>query len=349
MTSTQKFRSIFCFLFAVGVGAVLTFSFSPVRAYAAEPVTINAVGDICFTGGHGQSLGKPSALLSKVAPTLRTSDITFGNLETSLSQRGSKWAKTYTFRGPLSAGPALGKAGFDVVSLANNHSLDYGRSAFSDTLSTVRRGGVVVVGAGKNKSQAWEPKIITRKGQKIAFLAFSEITPGAFAATSQHSGTAYTQSISSIVKSVKAARKKADYVVVSMHWGVEKKYDANARQKSEAHALINAGADVVLGHHPHRIQGIEYYHGKLIAYSLGNFVFSAASTGSTDTYILSLTLGNGKVVKASARPVVIVSGQPRITPLSSTSGKRIVKVLTQKSKARKTHVAQTKTSLIFNP
>lgn len=349
MISMQKIRSIGCFLFIMCASVALTLSFFPMRAFAAEPITINAVGDICFTGGHGQSLGKPSVLLSKVAPTLRTSDITFGNLETSLSNRGSKWAKTYSFRGPVSAGPALGKAGFDVVSLANNHSLDYGRSAFSDTLATVRRGGVVPVGAGKNKAQAWEPKIITRNGQKVAFLAFSEITPGAFAASSQHSGTAYTQSIGSIVKAVKSANKKADYVVVSMHWGVEKKYDANARQKSEAHALINAGADVVLGHHPHRIQGIEYYRGKLIAYSLGNFVFSAASTGSTDTYILSLTLGNGKVINASARPVVIVSGQPRVTSLSSTSGKRIVKVLTQKSKARKTHVTQTKTSLVFNP
>lgn len=349
MISIHNKRGSFRGIIAILACVALSLLIHPTTVFAAQPITMSAVGDICFTGGHGQSLGKPSTLLSKVAPTLRASDIAFGNLETSLSNRGSKWAKTYTFRGPISAGPVLGKAGFDVVSLANNHSLDYGRSAFSDTLATVHRGGVVPVGAGKNKAQAWEPKIITRNGQKVAFLAFSEITPGAFAASSQHSGTAYTQSIGSIVKAVKSANKKADYVVVSMHWGVEKKYDANARQKSEAHALVNAGADVVLGHHPHRIQGIEYYRGKLIAYSLGNFVFSAASTGSTDTYILSLTLGNRKVIKASARPVVIVSGQPRITSLRSTSGKRIVKVLTQKSKARKTHVTQTKTSLVFNP
>lgn len=325
------------------------FSLSPHFAFAAQPITIKAVGDICFTGGRGQSLGKPSTLLSKVAPTLRASDIAFGNLETSLSKRGTKWPKTFTFRGPVSAGPALGKAGFDVVSLANNHALDYGRAAFSDTLTAVRNGGVIAVGGGRNRTQAWEPKIITRKGQKIAFLAFSEISPGEFAATSSRSGTAYTQSISSITRAVKAAHKKADYVVVSMHWGVEKKYDANARQKSEAHALIRAGADVVLGHHPHRIQGVEYYRGKLIAYSLSNFVFSPASTGSTDTYILSLTLNNGKVEKASARPVIIASGQPRIVSLGSSSGKRISKVLTQKSHARGTKVSKSKSALIFEP
>ena len=319
----------------------------PQLTFAAAPLTIKAAGDICFTGGRGQSLGKPSTLLSKVAPTLRSGDIAFGNLETSLSKRGHKWSKTYTFRGPISAGPALGKAGFDVISVANNHALDYGRTAFSDTLAAVKKGKVAVVGGGENKAQAWAPQIIERHGQKVAFLAFSEITPGAFAATSKKNGTAYTQSIGAITRAVKAAHKKADYVVVSMHWGVEKRYDANARQKREAHALVNAGADVVLGHHPHRIQGVEYYKGKLIAYSLANFVFSPASPGSTDTYILSVTLQDGKVKAASARPVSIVRAQPRIVSMSSGSGKRISGVLKKKSRALKTHVSVTKTAVVF--
>ena len=334
-------------LCVAALGSVLLLLAAPLTAFAAESITINAVGDIAFTGGRGQSLGKPSTLLKYVAPTLKSSDITFGNLETSLSSRGKKWTKTYNFRGPVSAGPALGKAGFDVVSLANNHTLDYGRTAFKDTLSAVKKGRVVSVGAGNNKAQAWEPKIIKRKGQTIAFLAFSEITPGGFAATSSRSGTAYTQSISGVTKAVKAAAKKADYVIVSMHWGIEKKYDPTSRQVSEGRAIIRAGADAVLGSHPHRIQGVEKYRGKLIAYSLGNFVFSPASSGSTDTYVLNFTLKDGKVTKASARPVTIKNGSPRFVSTTSKTGKRITNVIEKKAKARKTSTSRSKTTVTF--
>lgn len=345
------FKRAYCKMVILSLACVLSFCAgcsSPQRAQAASPaITVKAVGDIAFTGGHGQSLGKPSSLLKKVALTLKNCDITFGNLETSLSRRGSKWPKTYTFRGPVSAGPALGKAGFDVMSLANNHTLDYGRGAFSDTLTVVRRGGMQAVGAGANKKEAWAPKIVKRDGKKIAFLAFSEITPGEFAATSSRSGTAYTQSIRAVTDAVRRAHKKADYVVVSMHWGVEKSYDASYRQRKEAHALVNAGADAVLGHHPHRIQGVEKYRGKLIAYSLANFVFSPASAGSTDTFILSFTLKGGKVVKASARPVSIRQGTPTPVSLSSSSGKRISSVLMKKSKARGTRCYKGKSSVVF--
>lgn len=341
-------KRAYLYVALIGVTLLCAGCSAPQRAQAASPaITLKAVGDIAFTGGHGQSLGTPSALLKYVAPTLKKSDITFGNLETSLSRRGTKWNKAYTFRGPVTAGPALNKAGFDVMSLANNHTLDYGRGAFADTLRVVRRSGMLPVGAGMNKKEAWEPEIVKREGKRIAFLAFSEITPGEFAATSTRSGTAYTQSISAVTAAVRRAHKRADYVVVSMHWGVEKSYDPTYRQRKEAHAIIRAGADAVLGHHPHRIQGVEKYRGKLIAYSLANFVFSPASAGSTDTYILSFTFKEGKVVKATARPVSIRQGTPHLVSLSSTAGKRISNILIKKSKAQGMRCYKGKSSVIF--
>jgi len=314
---------------------LLTLFFSPGAACAQNgSLTLAAVGDIAFTGGRGQSLGNPTELLSGVAPLLKDADITFGNLETAITRRSAKWpGKTYNFRAPFSATRGLRSAGFDVVSVANNHSLDYRRSGFADTRKALANAGILYTGGGTTVNSARAPRIIKRKGARIAFLAFSEINPAGFAATKTRSGTAYTQSITVMTNAVKAAAKTADYVVVSVHWGVEKSYDPTLRQRRDAHALVRAGADVVLGHHPHRIQGIEYYKKGVIAYSLANFVFSPATAGSTDTYILKVKLGNSGIEKASAVPVSIQRGEPRVKSAQSSAGKRIMKVIRSKSRA----------------
>lgn len=311
---------------------------APLGAHAATTdITINAVGDICFSGGSGQSLGSPRRLLAASKATLRRADITYGNLETPLSSRGSKWPnKSFNFRGPLSAAPALRSAGFDVLSGANNHALDYGRTAFNDTRRVVKKNGMAYVGGGANIRDAWAPRIITVKGKKVAFIAYSEITPTGFAATAKHSGTAYLKRMSQATSAVRAAAKQADYVVVAPHWGIEKKYDPSKRQVNEAHALIRAGADVVLGSHPHRIQGVEYYRNGVIAYSLGNYVFSGGSSASHDTMILKVTLAGGKVKSASTRPVRIVNAAPKVMKPTSSSGKRITGIIKRTSAKRGT-------------
>lgn len=305
---------------------------------AKSSIAISAVGDICFTRASGASLGNSKKLLAHVAPTLKAADITIGNLETPLSNRGAPVKnKAFTFRSSPKSTAGLTSAGFDIVSLANNHTLDYGRVALRDTVSTLRNADIGFAGAGTNKTEARRPYIFETKGARVAYLAFSEITPANYAATSDRSGTAYTQDISAITKAVKKAKKQADYVVVSMHWGVEKEYSPTGRQVSEGRAIIRSGADVVLGHHPHRIQGIEYYKNGLIAYSLGNFVFPAASSGSSDSLILNVVMGPQGIESATVNPVTIVSGTPKLA--KGAAATRLFKVIKKTSRSRGTHVS----------
>lgn len=303
---------------------------------ARPDISIVCVGDMTFSRSGGVRFGKPTTLLKRVRSQLRAGDITYGNLETPLSGRGKRAAKTFTFRGPTSAAAALAAAGFDVVSVANNHSLDYGRVAFSDTRKALARAKVLAAGGGANKKAAWKPVVIKRKGATIAFFAFSEITPASFAATAKRSGCAYTQNFAAVKRAVKAAAKKYDYVVVGMHWGIELRANPTARQVREGRALIRAGAAAVLGSHPHVLEGVEYYKGGLIAYSMGNFVFSPGSAAGRDTAILKLTLTDTGVKSVTARPVRIVGFTPKVQ--KGASGKRILKLLKVRSKARGTRV-----------
>lgn len=303
---------------------------------ATPPITIAAVGDICPVRSNGTSLGTPRQLFFGVAPTLKQAHVAVGNLETSLSYRGYPADKTYTFRASPKFTSGLQYAGIDLVSVANNHALDYGRTAFADTTKALRDAGIGYAGGGMNKTNAWAPKFIYRNGAKIAYLAFSEITPANFAATTTRSGTAYTQDISAVVRAVASARRQADYVLVSMHWGVEKEYYPTRRQINEGHAIITAGANAVLAHHPHRIQGVEYYKNGIIAYSLANFVFSPASQGSTETFILKLQFGPKSVISAQAIPVVIQSGAPKLA--TGDTARRIKALIARTSKARGTTI-----------
>lgn len=308
-------------------------------------ITVVGVGDICPVRSNGASLGTPDGLFSGVRSILSSADATFGNLETALSTRGTPQDKTYTFRASPKFAYGLKRAGFDGVSLANNHALDFGRTAFYDTRKVLNDAGVGYAGGGVDKAAAWRPLIIKRGGATIAYLAFSEITPANFAATTARSGTAYTQDISAIKRAVAAANKRADYVIVSMHWGVEKEYYPTSRQVSEGRAIISAGADAVLAHHPHRIQGVEYYKKGIIAYSLGNFVFSAATSGSTDTFMLRIRLTPSGVSAARAIPVTIVNGAPKIA--SGATAKRLQSVIKKTSAARGTRVTYAGTSLLL--
>ncbi|MDR1412846.1 MAG: CapA family protein [Actinomycetes bacterium] len=300
-------------------------------------LTITAVGDLTFSRSGGASFGTPKKLLSNVKATLKKADITYGNLETPLSARGKAADKTFTFRGPKSAAAAMASAGFDIVSVSNNHSLDYGRSAFADTRSALKKAKVAAVGGGKNKKEAWKPVVIKRKKATVAFLAFSEITPANFAATSTKSGCSYTQDFAAVKKAVKAAAKKYDYLIVGMHWGIESQYAPTAHQVKEGRALIKAGAAAVLGSHPHVLQGVEFYKKGLIAYSMGNFVFSPGSAKGRDSAILTLKLTDKGVTEVSAKPVKIEGFTPKVK--SGTAGKRILNILKKGSKARGTKVS----------
>lgn len=308
---------------------------------AVPDITVNAVGDMIFDSSPKQLVraqgGK--APLEKMASILRTADVTVGNLECPLSKRGSAVpGKTFTFQGDPRATQSLKAAGFDLLALANNHARDYGPDALADTFAYLEEAGLPWAGAGLNAAGAWEPAIIERNGATIAFLSFSEITPPNFAATSKRSGTAYTLDNAKVNRAIAAASKQADYVIVSFHWGVEGSYSPNARQVREGRAAIRAGADLVLSHHPHVIQGVEFYRKGLIAYSLANFLFDPADMRRHDSLLIHATMTRKGVKDVSVEPVFLhpAYGQPRIA--SGADGKRIIGIIKRTSKERGTAV-----------
>ncbi len=333
---------------------------APLTAAAATPVaepapsrpatiTVAAVGDLLFDSAPKRLIQKDGgrAPFSRVASRLRAADVTVGNLECPLSKRGAPVAnKTFTFRGDPRAVEGLTWAGFDLLALGNNHARDYGGSALIDTFGYLDRAKIAYAGAGRDRTRALKPAVIKRNGATVAFLSFSQIGPASFAATGERSGTAYTLDTAAMKRAVRKAAAVADYVIVSFHWGVEKTFSPTARQVRDGRAAIDAGADLVLSHHPHRIQGVEYYRRGLIAYSLGNFVFSPGTPGGRESMILNITLGPAGVSRAWAEPVYIGDyGRPSVA--SGAAATRIVDIIKRTSKQRGTRVKVSGTLVRF--
>jgi poly-gamma-glutamate synthesis protein (capsule biosynthesis protein) len=263
-----------------------------------------------------------------VADALRRADVAFANLDSPITQGGVPANKDYVFRAPALAVGGLREAGIDVVSLANNHALDYGLDGLFETLALLGAGGIVHTGAGADVSAARQPALVTAKGLRLAFLAYvntpdesvSGFSVAATAATPDGAGVAWATP-EAVAEDVAEAVRQADAVVVSLHTGFEYREEANDLQVRLAHAAIDAGADLVLGHHPHVLQGIEEYGAGLIAYSLGNFVFDFdaadyAQPGlpSSLSLVLRVHLGPEGVLGYDFLPVVTgeADGRPRL-------------------------------------
>jgi poly-gamma-glutamate capsule biosynthesis protein CapA/YwtB (metallophosphatase superfamily) len=282
---------------------------------SVRPLRLAAVGDVTFGDGVRTAIRANGARYPwrSVAPVLRRADLAVANLEGAVSTRGSPWpGKQYTFRGPPYALRAAASfAGVDVVSLANNHSLDYGRTALRDTIRHARRFGLAPVGGGADLRRARRAAILTRGNLRVAFLGFSDVRPLGFDAGPDRPGA--TPAFPEYIRAdVRAARRRADVVVAYFHWGVERATRPNARQRSLAQIALDAGAQVVLGSHPHVLQPIERTRNRLVAWSLGNFVFAAHSPGTERTGILRLELGSRGVIGRSFRRARIHGVQPRL-------------------------------------
>jgi poly-gamma-glutamate synthesis protein (capsule biosynthesis protein) len=281
----------------------------------ARPVLLAAVGDINLGDGPGaliDSLG-PRYPWTGTARALRAADVAFGNLECAVSTRGSPVPKLFNFRGRPSALRAVaGFAGFDVLNLANNHSGDYGTQALLDTVANVRRLGMLAVGAGGSLRSAAEPRTITRFGLKIAFVGFSNILPSEFYAGPDRAGT-QPATPELIAEGVRKAKRRADVVIATFHWGVELAPTPEARQRAFAQVALDSGADAVIGAHPHVLQPIERPgRHRLVAYSLGNFVFGASSPATTRTGILRVKLSARGVEGERLTPATIEASHPRL-------------------------------------
>ena len=210
---------------------------------------------------------------------IQAADYFVTNEEFPFSTRGTPAPdKQFTFRVHPEKVKLMQEMGIDLVTLANNHALDYGRDAMLDTIDTLDRAGIRHVGAGKNLAEARKPAIVELNGRTFAFIGATRVYPEAdWAAGTDSAGmfSAYDGG-AQLAEEVKAAKQQADYVIAYVHWGIEREETPNEVQKSIAHRLVDAGADLVVGAHPHVLQGIEYYQGVPIAYSLGNFVFGSS-------------------------------------------------------------------------
>lgn len=247
------------------------------------------------------------------AAELHKGDILVGNLEAPIARRGTEFTdKQFRFRTPPKTAAALREAGFDVVTLANNHIMDFGVTALHETLAHLDKAGVAHTGAGESLATARQEAVITVGEKRVAFLAYSLTLPAEFYATPNSPGTVPGY-LRYFMEDIPRARAGADHVVVSFHWGSERTAVPHPYQVAAARAAIDAGADAVIGHHPHVLQGIEWYKQGIILYSLGNFAFGTTSRTSDRSVIARITLGSG-VKEVELVPVNVLNKEVRFQP-----------------------------------
>lgn len=263
----------------------------------AEPVTLIFAGDIMLDDGPGRLIGQGGDPLLPFASILKEADYRIGNLECPIAESGSPQDnKIYNFRAKPRVLPVL-QGRFDAVALANNHSGDYGRDAFLETIRHLDNAGIAHFGGGRNLGEAHRPLWIDRKGLKIAVLAYNEFKPRAFEAGANWPGIAWSED-DQVIADIRAAKAAgADLVIPFMHWGWEKETQPGERQKMLARRMIDEGAALVVGGHPHVTQGAETYKGKPIIYSLGNFVFDGFDYANAQRgWLLRLRLDKSGVI-----------------------------------------------------
>ena len=293
--------------FAISLTVLLMISLSsvatPSDATSTRDIELAFAGDIHFE----EQLRQQGAAggLQPFKPLLGSADISMLNLETALTTRGKPANKTYTFRANPEVLTTLTSVGVDVVTMANNHAFDYGTTyALADTLRARKNSSVAVVGVGANQSDAIKPFIKSVRGTSFAFFAFDDFwVLSNWPAKSDRAGMAvWANHKQNILRQIKFWSNKVDVISVYVHWGYEYQTCPTSRQKSIARQLAEAGADIVVGSHPHVLQGIGKKSGALVAYSLGNF--SWYGHAFTESGVLKVTIRNKKIHSYSLVPTM---------------------------------------------
>jgi len=302
-------------------------------------LTLRATGDV------GASRPDMRSMFAGVAPVLRSADIAFGQLETVIADHGEAVPNArLAMRAAPALAPALADAGFTIMSSAGNHCLDYGHGALRDTLRHLAEANVATVGAGPTIAEARAGQVIDTGKGRVAFVAANSILPEGYAATTRKPGcaplrayTVYEQiehdqphtparistwcdrdDLDALCAEVGQMRDQADLVIVSLHWGIHMVHGTIADyQREAAHALIAAGADAIIGHHPHVLKGIELHRGKPIFYSLGNFAIEQPHVWDptivdTESYRHLIALGGG----ASGEGVYLLPEETRLSGIA---------------------------------
>ncbi|MBB1093466.1 CapA family protein [Rhodopseudomonas palustris] len=278
-------------------------------SFAADtttPVSLVFAGDIVLDDTAGEMIQQGEDPFASFAGVFKNADIRLGNLECVVATTGSAGDKNYTFRAHPRALPVL-KRHFDALALANNHSGDFGRAAFAEMLGLLKQSQLGHFGGGHNLSEAHTPLIIERKGLRVALLGYNEFMPRSFEADHNAPGVAWSED-EQVMADIRKARSfyKADLVIPVMHWGWENELTSNARQRQLARLMIDAGADGVIGGHPHVTQEIEHYRGKPIIYSVGNFVMKETDNAhQRQGWVLRLQLDKQGVAAFDTRVAAI--------------------------------------------
>ena len=259
-------------------------------AQPADQVNLVFAGDIMLDELPGEAIARGDNPFAAVASLLDGADLAVGNLECAVADGGKAVEKQFTFRAHPRVLDLVARH-FGAVSLANNHSADFGAAGLLQTMDRLRAARIQFFGAGKNLSEAHRPLIVQRKGVRVALLGYNEFQPRWFEAGPSAQGVAWGED-EQILRDMKTARAAGAQVVIPIiHWGWEHETVPCPRQRELARVLIDAGADAVVGGHPHVTQGAEIYRGKPILYSLGNLVFNGFESQEANTgWLLHLAL-----------------------------------------------------------
>lgn len=266
-----------------------------VRQRHVAPVDVAFAGDVHGEGRVGDHLDAGGNPLEQIAPVLSAADLAVVNLETAVGTGGAPQPdKAFTFQAPPAMLPALVDGGVDVVSVANNHALDYGAAGLSETLRRAADAGLHAVGAGPDEAAAYQPAVFDLGRRRVAVVGLSRVLPAGWAAGAGRAGLASGYDVAAAEEAVRVADEHATHVVVAVHWGEELAECPVGHQRDLARRLTAAGADVVAGHHPHVLQGTQRADDALIGYSLGNFVWYHSRQPSRYTGVWTVELGGAR-------------------------------------------------------
>ena len=279
-----------------------------------EPLLIHGTGDVSLDPSYIPALGSNGYgwAWSGLNGLFRRDDLTVINHECPSTDVVAPLAKTFVFRCDPDALDEALEAGVEVASLANNHGFDQGPEGLIDSVRNMRRAGIVPIGAGASQEEADAPRYLDVNGWKIGLVGVGEvIDPDTQVAVGDEIGTAVGHDFPRALRAIREAEATADLVIVAIHWGVELDTQPRDYQVEEARRMIDAGADVIFGHHAHRLQPMDTYRGRPIFYGLGNFVWpSFSAEGSTTAVARVLVRPNGSIVGRLLPATIVSDGHP---------------------------------------
>ncbi|MCE0535138.1 CapA family protein [Kineosporia rhizophila] len=276
-------------------------------------VRLSFGGDVHFAGSSASALGGDIGSASK---PLKKADLAIVNLETAITDGGVPAPKEYTFRAPAKALKALKKSGVDVVTVANNHGMDYGQEGLADTLAAGEKAKLPMIGIGRDEDEAFAPYQTTINGVRISVIGATDVLDNfaitTWTATDSQPGLASAKVPGRLAEAVRSAADESDVVVVVLHWGVEMESCPTPRQQELAAELTEAGAQVVVGSHAHVLEPHVEQGRTAIHYGLGNFVFYATRAESVKSGVYDVVVDKGGVVKTKWHPAQIRGGRPEL-------------------------------------